>query len=229
MRKVLRNHEVPDQQRWLPAPAPMRPEEARAVAEHAARDIVTLAQTEADTTIATARTTAAQLRDQAYTEGRTAGSEEGRRSFEERLRDLEALVDEVNAERDAYFAQVEPELVRLAVAIAEKIIDRQLSLTPDVVVDLTRTHLKRLRERDIVRVRANPDDLPLLADARQALMGDVDGVREMALDEDRRVGRGGVVLETAAGSLDVRIASQMDVVRKALGDATETTHDTTGS
>jgi flagellar assembly protein FliH len=223
MPKLLRGVQGVLEQRWLPDPAfpepePPQPppdpvvvmEDVRRQAEIDAADILATAQAEADV-----------IRRQAHELGMEEGQEEGRRAWDRRVTEMEALVAEINAEREDFYNRAEPELVKLSVAIAEKVVAQHLAVKPDAVVELVRTHVKRLRDREALSVRVNPDDLAAMTDARPTLMAEIDGVREIHLFDDRRVGQGGAVLESANGSLDARIPSQFDIINRAITDALE--------
>ncbi|MCJ7751134.1 MAG: hypothetical protein MUQ65_08580, partial [Armatimonadetes bacterium] len=85
-------------------------------------------------------------------EARERGLAEGMGAAEESYRAKIGRVDSLSAvlqeEREGFFDRVEPELVRLAVSIAEKILDQELELRPELVVDMVRSAMKRLRDRE---------------------------------------------------------------------------------
>jgi len=139
-------------------------------------------------------------------------------SYRAKLERLESLTAALEAERKQFFDRVEPELVRLAVSIAEKVIGRELELRPETVVDLVRSAMKRLRDRERLRVSVNPTDLERMKEARDDLISAVDGVRKLEVVEDRRVDPGGCVIESPNGTLDARIRTQMDEIGRALGE-----------
>lgn len=155
-------------------------------------------------------------------EARRRGLEEGARMAEEayrgKLARLERMAEQLAAERAAFFERIEPELVRLATSIAEKIIARELETRPETVLDFVRGALLRLRERELLRVRVNPRDVEQVRAARGDLMAAVDGVRRLEVVEDRRVDQGGCVVETPNGTLDARVRTQMEEIRRALGE-----------
>jgi flagellar assembly protein FliH len=45
----------------------------------------------------------------------------------------------------------------------------------------------------------------------------LDGARQLEIIEDRRVGRGGCVIETSAGTIDARIDTQFEQIADKLG------------
>ena len=153
-------------------------------------------------------------------EARERGLAEGMRTVEESYRAKIGRVDSLSAqlqeEREVFFDRVEPELVRLAVSIAEKILDQELELRPELVVDMVRSAMKRLRDRERLRVSVNPRDFEQVRSARDDLIGAVDGVRKLEVVEDRRVDPGGCVIESENGTLDGRIRTQVEEITRAL-------------
>lgn len=216
MSRLVRRDSVVSEQRWQPQALNSTEDWQAQLAEAHQR-----AQEQADAIIAAAEAEAVEIRRRAHAEGLVSGREEGLRESEAHITAVHALVEDLNRERDEFYSRSESDLVRLAVVIAEKVLAQQLAVKPETVVDITRTYLKRIREREVVRIRLNPDDLPLVNEARQSLMAEIDGVRELQLFEDRRVGRGGVVLEVPSGTFDARFTAQVESIRKTLDDALE--------
>lgn len=153
-------------------------------------------------------------REQGLAQGIRAGEE----SYRAKLARLESLSSALQQERAEFFSRIEPELVRLSIAIAEKVIARELELRPDTVLDLLRTALKRIRDRENLRISVNPRDLEHVKQARDDLISAVDGLRKLEISEDRRVGPGGCVIESPSGTLDARINTQLDEITRALTD-----------
>lgn len=153
-------------------------------------------------------------------EARERGLAEGIRSSEESYRAkigrVDSLSSQLQEEREGFFDRVEPELVRLAVSIAEKILDQELELRPELVVDMVRSAMKRLRDREELRVSVNPRDFEQVRSARDDLISAVDGVRKLEVIEDRRVDPGGCVIESQNGTLDARVGTQMEEIARAL-------------
>jgi flagellar biosynthesis/type III secretory pathway protein FliH len=215
--KLLRNAEVSGHQRWMPLPSPEPLPDPATLYADARRE----ALAQAAMLMETARGEAETIRRQAEEAGFLAGQTAAEVEYQRRMGELLAQVEEINAERAAFFTRAESELARLATVIAEKVIAQHLVLHPETIIDITRACLKRIRDREDIYIRAHPEDLPILQDARAALMLEVDGISEFHLVEDRRIHRGGVIVETGNGTLDARISSQLAVVTKALESAVE--------
>jgi flagellar biosynthesis/type III secretory pathway protein FliH len=169
------------------------------------------------TTDAQSRVTA--IETEAHARGFEGGDAAGRASadasMEDMLETMRGLIDVARTERVKLLEAAEPEIVRLATDIAERILHDHIALDPETVVGMTRQALGRLIAREKVTVRVNPADVELLRSHRQALLDghDVENIRVV---EDQRVDRGGVLLETESGTIDAKISSQLREARRVL-------------
>ena len=149
--------------------------------------------------------------EQGVGDGRTAAQAE----MDEMLETMRGLVEMARAERHKIIQGAEPEVVRLSVTIAERILNAHLDLAPEAVLEMVRSAITRLVGRETVTVRVNPADIALMRDHREQLMAmnDIDNLR---LIEDQRVDRGGVVIETDSGTIDAKVSTQLREVRRLL-------------
>jgi flagellar assembly protein FliH len=178
-----------------------------------ARKIMADAQASAGTVVAEARERGQQ---EGMIAGRAAADAEGAKVIAELL----GLVESARVERRAILESAEPELVKLAMAIGERIVHEQISVDPNVVLQNVRQALTRLIAREVVTLRLNPADLETIRRHRDAIVASND-VEQLRMVEDQRVDRGGVVIETEAGTIDAKIGTQLREARRVLetGDA----------
>lgn len=196
--------------------------DAEAIVDRAAADAQALldeAQRRAMEIVAQAETQThaleAQARDRGYDEGVAAGKAATDAEMEAMILTMRQLIESARAERHEIVESAEPELVRLALAIAERIIHVQISMDPTVVVESARAALSRLVAREVVTLRVNPADLETLREHRDAIVTSTD-VEHLRVVEDQRVDRGGVVIETESGTIDAKIATQLREARRAI-------------
>lgn len=196
--------------------------EAQAIIDDAARSaelLIADAHTRARTLVEDAATRADAVvqdaRKQGHGEGYQAGREAADREMNDMLVTMRGLLEMARAERHKMMEEAEPELVKLALGIAERVLHQQIALDRGVVVEMAKTAIARLIERDTVTVRVHPSDLEMMRRHRDELiaMGDI---RNLRVVEDKRVDRGGVVVDTDAGTIDARISTQVDEARKIL-------------
>lgn len=126
-----------------------------------------------------------------------------------------AFCDALVAEQARVWESVQPQLAHLALEIAARVVKAELSLNPDVVVQITRHALRRLEGCESVRIRVNPDDVEKVRARREEILGLFEGLRNVEINEERRVAVGGVQIETDAGTLDARIETQIAEIGRA--------------
>jgi flagellar assembly protein FliH len=200
--------------------------DAEAIVDRAAADaeqIIRQAQTRAREIVAAAQTEAARLHETARAEGREQGYGEGKQAGEDELAPvittIRELIESIRIQRNAAIMATEPELARLAMAVAERIVHSELQTNANVVAENVRQALTRLVSREVVTLRVNPVDIDTIRAHRDAIVaaGDVEHLRVV---EDQRVDRGGVVVETEAGTIDSKVGTQLREARRAiLGEA----------
>jgi len=195
--------------RVIKAGALTEPPRAWAPTEPRAREVQTVTQAGP---VVDSAAVEAEAREHGLAEGMRAAEE----AYQAKMARLGALGASLQEERASFFDRVEPELVRLAVTIGEKIIAQELELRPEMVVDLVRNAMRRVRDREALRVSVNPHDLEQVRAAREDLISAVDGIKKLEVIEDRRVDRGGCIIESQNGTLDARISTQMEEINRAL-------------
>ncbi|MBV8581902.1 MAG: hypothetical protein JOZ86_14870 [Candidatus Eremiobacteraeota bacterium] len=158
---------------------------------------------------------AQDARRRGHDEGFTQGRETADREMNDMLVTMRGLLEMARAERHKLIEAAEPELVKLALGIAERVLHQQIALDRGVVVEMAKVAIARLIERDTVTVRVNPADLERMREHRDELIA-IGDIRNLRVLEDQRVDRGGVVVETDAGTIDARVSTQLDEARKVL-------------
>lgn len=191
-----------------PAFPPARPLEALALGRRRAEGIRARAHREAEA-----------LRRRAREEGREQGYREGLRRAEEQFaaalaRDrmrleegLRRLAEEAAARWERFLAELEPGLLDLAAEMARRILERELSVRPELLADQVRRGLERLAGEPCIRVRLHPDDAACLRSV---------GPAGWRLEEDPSVGRGGFVAEGPSGVVDGRLEARLGYIREQL-------------
>ena len=154
-------------------------------------------------------------RKSGHQEGFQTGRDAADREMNDMLVTMRGLLEMARAERHKLMEEAEPELVRLALGIAERVLHQQVALDRGVVVEMAKTAISRLIERDSVTVRVNPADLERMREHRDELIA-IGDVKNLRVVEDKRVDRGGVIVDTDAGTIDARIGTQLEEARKIL-------------
>jgi type III secretion system HrpE/YscL family protein len=166
------------------------------------------AHEEARRILEAAQADATRLIGQAREDGFAKGREEG-------LAAVTELLVRARAEAARRAGETEPELRRLAVRIAEKILGEALRLDPDAVVSIVRAALTSARGRRELTIRVHPDDVAAVT-AGRARLADALHRAEIGVRADPDVARGGCVIDSEVGAIDARLDVQLAAIERAL-------------
>jgi flagellar biosynthesis/type III secretory pathway protein FliH len=147
-----------------------------------------------------------------YAQGERAGAEAGSSRGEAMLQRLTETLGDLATVRAEMIHRTERQMVQLALAIAKRIVQREVSLDPDLLLAMARVALDRLGETAKVTIRLHPEDYATVGAARVGEMAK----GNVAIEADARLGRGGCRIESDMGMLDVGIDAQLQEVGRAL-------------
>lgn len=147
-------------------------------------------------------------------EGEAAGKAKAATEMEPVMERLARSIDEIAKFRPRLRREAEQDLIRLAMAIARRVIRRELAIDPEALHGLILGALEKLQGQEICRVRVHPSH----AAAVTACLKQIASASpvEVIPDASREVGT--VIFETDRGNLDVSIESQLREIERGLGD-----------
>jgi flagellar assembly protein FliH len=164
---------------------------------------------------------------QSFEAGRERGRQEGCENEREaqvssqaaaeqrRMRQAAELIESFAQERDRYLQAVEQEVVKLALAVAARILRREAQMDPLLLSGAVRVALGQLAGSTQVRLRVPVADKDLWAEA-MALVPNL-AVKPTILGEDG-MRLGDCALETELGSVDLGIRSQLGEIERGFFD-----------
>jgi len=156
-------------------------------------------------------------------EARAAGLREGEESGRSRasaemqaaLERLAQSVQEMASLRSRLRREAEADTVKLALAIARRVIRRELAIDPEALHGLVLAALEKLQAQEICRVRVHPAQVSAVA----ALLRKAAGGVTVEVVPDGSRDPGAVVFETGRGNLDASVESQLGEIERGLADA----------
>jgi flagellar assembly protein FliH len=148
-----------------------------------------------------------------YAQGERAGAEAAAARAEAILRRLADTIDELRALKADILARSEQQVVQLALAIARRVIHREVSLDPALLEAMGRVALERLGAGTSATIRLHPD----VTGGRPVPPADPGG---STVVPDPMVRRGGCLVQSDFGLIDVSVDAQIDeLTATLLGDA----------
>lgn len=151
----------------------------------------------------------------AYQEGLERGESNATAKWSDAmLRVTKALAD-LAQQKPRLRREVEHDAVRLALAIARKVLHRELAVDPEAIAGLVRVAFEKVNVRDVLRVRMAAADVPFVGAnfAAFAIPERIEIVPDPALE------RGSVLLDINQGEIDASVSTQLGEIERGLTDA----------
>ncbi len=156
-------------------------------------------------------------------EGFAEGKEKAHQAALEELKEVmfsaREMLEQVRHLHEDLARKMEPGLARLAVKIAEKVIAHEVSVNHDVVLNMVRSHLEKVKERERVIIHVNPEDYEFVRHKKGTFEQLVPGVRSLEIQPDQRVERGSCMVETDLGTVDANITTQLEAINLAFSQS----------
>ncbi len=160
------------------------------------------------------------LKSEGYDTGYREGSEKAladlRDQIARMMEEAQTVLKQAYLMKEQIIQEAEPFLVELSCAIAEKVIDKQLTVEPDYVLDLIKNSLSRKREQGIITLCVAPKHFAFVQAAREELAAAIDSQAELQILPDSTVRDQGCVIRSSFGSIDARIDTQLTEIKKEL-------------
>lgn len=157
-----------------------------------------------------------KLRDQGYKDGYSEGVSKGEKEYVEQLRELAKAINDVTQNKKEFFKDSEPELVKLALKIAEKIVHTHIELDPAAMIAIVDESIKRITDKDKVIIKTSSEDADFVRQNRDRILEKMPDIRTLEIQNDPRIERGGCVIETQLGFIDSLISTKLSSLETAL-------------
>ena len=147
-------------------------------------------------------------------EGESAARAQTAKHWEAALDRLARAVAEIAGLRARSRRDAENDAVRLSLAIAHRILHRELTVNPDAILGLVKAALEQLDARELHRVRLHPDSAAIVSRRLNELGLPV----RVEVIADPSFEPGAAVFETTRGELDASIETQLDEIGHGFAD-----------
>jgi flagellar assembly protein FliH len=164
-----------------------------------------------------------EARENGFQEGIISGKKEVEekvyQEYKEKIGQVQDLLENAYKQKESIILEAEPFLLELSNAIASQIIKQELESYPDKFVELIKQHILRFKEKDFITICVHPMDFDYIQSQRSHLLAVVNGETEIKIVPDHSVTEKGCIIRTAYGSVDARIDTQIEEIKKVIQDA----------
>jgi flagellar assembly protein FliH len=202
------------------------PQDAQAVAFNfddltaKARQYLEEVKAEASQIVVEAQQQAEDIRQKAAEEGCQAAVRAVEQMVAEQLAPALTALQNATAElhnaKQTWLAHWESSAVRLATAIAARIVRGEIQKRPEITLTLVREALELAAGSPNVRLQLNPEDYQSLGTQIRALVDSISALGGAEIAADPTITRGGCRVETRFGTIDQQFESQLKRIEEEL-------------
>jgi len=148
-----------------------------------------------------------------FSEGRSVGRDQASAELQPVMDRLSRSLSDLVSIRSRVRKAAETDLLKLDIAVARRVLHRELTLDPSSIEGLIRVALEKLESRELCRVRVHPDQEPVI----RTLLARFSAA-PVELIPDPTLQCGDVLFETAHGTLDGSIEAQLQEIERGFAD-----------
>jgi len=149
-----------------------------------------------------------------YQQGSGDGYKKAQTQIEPMMERLAKTISELASTRSSLRREAETDVVKLSVAIARRILNRELSVDPEALVGMVNVALSRLDKREVHRVSVHPQEaLPV-----QNALSRIGLASSVEIISDPKLESGSLLFETSRGTLDASVQTQLKEIERGLVD-----------
>ncbi len=149
-----------------------------------------------------------------FSDGKKLGKEQAAAEGLPVLERLSRCLSELSALRPRMRREAEKDLVKLAIAIARRVLHRELTLDPESIEGLIRVALDRQESRELCTVRVHAEQETVI----RTLLDRFANSHKIEIIADKSLRLGDVLLETAHGTIDASVDAQLSEIERGFAD-----------
>ncbi len=163
--------------------------------------------------------TGGEIEEKAYAKGfargEKAGIESGNEKIESVVNRINKGLSELRKIRQDIYLETEQEIVKLAMAIARKIVCNEIRVNKNTVVNVVKEAVKKVDGSERVKVKLSIKDFQFIKNEKPVIIDKITNIENVGFEMDESISDGGCIIETESGDIDARIEKQFQAVEEA--------------
>lgn len=149
-------------------------------------------------------------------QGQQSGRAEMQQVIEQSIEKAQHLLRVTEVEVKEQLIAAEEKIIEIALAVARKIVAYEVSENPMVVLPLVKAALEKVSDQEEVVIRVSMDDFEAVLQAKKDLQTMVGKEHALKIIVDGTIECGSCIIDTSYGTVDARIDTQFEIIKKAL-------------
>ena len=159
--------------------------------------------------------------DEGYTQGQQDGEaqirEEMQQTIAQAAKQAQKTLHDADIAAADYVQRSEEEIVSIAMAVVDKVLPQHFIDAPQVILPLVKQALAKVKDQQQVVIHVPPASYDLVLMARDEFRNLLTGANAtLEIQTDEMLKPGDCVIETPNGSVDARLATQLELIKNAV-------------
>jgi len=151
--------------------------------------------------------------EKGFAQGEKAGRELGEKRLDSVIKSFKGVLEEVRRLKETLYPESEQEMLRLVLAIARRVIQKEVSTDRGVILNMIKSALKYVADQGEITIRLNPSDLEFATQHKEENMK---GMKSVIIEGDEEIQRGDAVIKSNRGTIDCGIEKHLQMVEEEL-------------
>lgn len=141
--------------------------------------------------------------------------EELKREYAQKLSQLETLLESLIKEKERVVLNLDKEVLNLALAIAKKLVLKEIQVDRELTLNLIREALRYVAEGIEIRIKLNPEEMSYL---EKEILGEINPSAKVVFEPDPGVTKGSFFIETPLGVVDGTLEKRWEKLLETLSN-----------
>lgn len=151
--------------------------------------------------------------ERGYSAGEKAGYEMGIKKAEVVLSQLENLIKELENIKERYILENDKKIVALSIAIARKIIEKEIEESPETLLNMLHNAIKKIERQEKIKITINPAMQEIIERFKRGIL---DMYPKISVDIDPNVSKDFIKVESDMEEIIINIEEELFEISKKL-------------
>jgi len=130
--------------------------------------------------------------------------------------DIQTLGDQLEEATHQWLRQWQHEMIPLAIAIAERLVCRQIDADPSILLRWLQDSVRLVQGAQKISLRMHPSDIEILGESLQTTLQHLSSQVPVSLVADDSIQPRGLVLQTSESTIDQQLKTQLNRLQEEL-------------
>lgn len=129
---------------------------------------------------------------------------------------LEMIINNLNLQTEKIIESHEQDILTLILKIARKVTETEISLNPEIILNVVKKSLNLLNEKEEIKIHVHPENWSVVKDNLKKINLTVDLPENVEIVANENIAQGSCLVDFKAGSIDAELDTQFEEIQRKL-------------